>query len=394
MKNLILFFFIPILILSLASCDGLTELATQDAVDKCGEISEDEIWTESGSSIDIHVTCDLIITGNVTLDEGISVLVEDDVAIIVRGTGSFKAVGRSGDEIKIFGTGSDNEPTWKGLFINSDSRDNDLSHLEVKGAGSEVIEIGNKRNDAAAIEVLGSASIDNCLVTSSNEVGILINVSDEVTSQVTFFRNNTIENCKEHPIMIESSLLGPIGESIGTSTFNNNTENSIRLFNSSSSLVGSHEWHPAQVPYYIREEIRIDGGLELHAGVELIMHRNAEIYISSNNSSYFKTNGTSSDRVRIVGEDPGLSSWVGIWFNSNNSNNQLNHTTLIGGAVPSGTDTRPAVFVSGLSSPGASLSINELTIDQSECGMRFGPWANVTGVASVTSSTGVTILCD
>ncbi len=386
---------IPLICL-LSSCgDFFTELATNDAIDKSGEINADEVWTETGSSIDIHVESDLIINAHVEVDQGISILVEDGAAIIVRDGGSFEVKGRSGSEVKIFGTGNDDQATWRGIYFNSDSNDNELSHVEIKGAGSAVIEIGDKKNDAAAVEVLGTLWMTNCEITSSTEVGVLVNGNSTRTSNLRNFENIEINGVSTYPMMVEFEALNNFSEDLSSCVFEENGTNMIGLFGDTSGISGNHTWHGASVPYYVSEGLAINGGLEIVGNTELVMQKNAELYVNSTNASYyFNINGTASAPITIRGEEPGINSWPGIWYNTNNANNRISHTSINGGGVPSGTAEKSAIFVSGLSSPGSTLVLNNVDIQNSECALRKGPTAIVTGTSSITLAAGVNASCE
>ncbi len=396
MKNIQLLLLFSLFI-SLQSCDFFTGLATENAEKKCGEITEPEVWMESGNSIDIHVECDLIISSLVEVDEGVSILVEDGASIIIKDGGAFEVNGRSDQLVKIFGTGNNNVPTWNGIFYNTNDLNNKLVFTEIKGAGAAPIEnTAGKKSASAAVEVLGTLKMSNCLITASAEVGVLINQSDLITSDIRDFSENEINNCGEYPVLIAANNLSSISADLASCSFADNGSNMIKLYKGSeNSLIGNHVWDNPGVPYYLSDELTIQGGLELNAGVEMVMQRSAEIYInSSSDAYYFKTSGTPSQQVIIRGEESGLNSWPGIWYNSNNTQNQLNNTTIIGGAVPSASSTKSAIFVSGLNAPGSSLSINNVRIEDSECALRKGPFASISGQSTINVPSTINVLCD
>jgi len=157
----------PVLMLSGLSLVGCLSRSTApphtgDTADfgvaHCGELSGEEVWDVSAPHV---LTCDVTVTGQLTLDPGVEVYAHRDTALRVTG-GSLVALGAPDAEIVLLSV--EDAPLagdWVGLV--ADSADLQLAWVKVAHGGSDGALVSFTDGTAAATELTLSHSISTGL---------------------------------------------------------------------------------------------------------------------------------------------------------------------------------------------------------------------------------------
>lgn len=342
----------------------------------CSYTTAKTLTNRNPNGVDYYAECIVDISGNgaLIIEPGTTIAFENAAGIYIGGSASIRATGSSTEKITFTTTG--NTTSWAGIYIASTSSQNELSNCIVEYAGNGNHNSLYRVEEPAAVQVAGYAKIFRNTVRNSFGVGIAASAYD-VTLTLPLFDQNTVTNSASYPIVVEKDLIKDLD--LSTGTYTGNYFQSIKLICSSYSGTAtslrptvSHVWRDAGIPYYINEGFVIGDGasLTLEQGVELLFDGDGYFHIVGGNS-YLRTNGTSSNQVRMSGTNNTAGFWDGLLFETKSSNNILTHTTISdagNNAVFFGS-TKAAVRVGAYQYEG-SLQMNNVTIQNSAgCGV-------------------------
>lgn len=99
---------------------------------------------------------------------------------------------------------------------------------------------------------------------------------------------------------------------------------------STAITLTNHVTDPGVPDYCISGTYFVEANLVIEPGVFIRMNDNAKIRVQGNGS--FKSVGTATENIKIIGEDSiSAGQWGNIHFSTNNLDNQLIHTNIYGG---------------------------------------------------------------
>ncbi len=153
-----------VLLLTLGGCPKGTELPEDTetegpvTIEHCGEIDGEETWTIDATHV---LTCDVTVSGTLTLDPGVEIYVDRGYALRIEG-GSMVAIGESEDAILLAShEGFPLAGDWVGL-VGQDA-DIQLAWVTLRHAGS----------DGALVALEGgAASLDQVILSNGIEAGL------------------------------------------------------------------------------------------------------------------------------------------------------------------------------------------------------------------------------
>lgn len=356
---------------------------TIHAINKCGELTESEVWIDQGTGVDYIVDCDLIVR-DVTLRirEGVTIQLENDAIIKVLGDGVLDANGEQLSKI-IFQGSEEEDYTWSGIFIESRNNQTRFDNVEIKGAGSKNFEGLDFPEGRAALKVTGALRMTNSTIHHINGHGIHIGPSSAAESQLRIdqFKENTIQNCQGHPMIMLANKFKLFSE-FETCLFEDNLEQSIGLVVNpydnyfSEAVLFSDPGIPLMI--YNSIELDKDGRLTIEEGTEVIFKSGAWmgfVDIQSNEDSYIRMLGTSARKIVLRGESSDRGAWGGIHFNSPSMNNLMQYVEI----WDAGYNYFETMVAIDLHNPwiGANLSMENVVIRNSDCGIRMGGGATL-----------------
>jgi hypothetical protein len=282
---------------------------------------------------------DYCITDFIAIKNGAGLIIEPGVTIeftsdagISVGTfterGYLIAEGTSPQKITF--TGKTKTPGfWRGIAVSPTNVDvrNLLDHCIIEYAGSQMLGsssagFGYKSAigvGAASNGSVGIVSIKNSSIRNNNGKGYSCKGNSGLNQ---FFNNEFIDN-SEQAIYMGATGFSKIDL---LTTFSGNGFNGIYQDAIQSSIEtildeSTHTWVNTNGPYFLSRGIRINNvaaELNLGFGVEVIM--GSGTMINSKKGTFSAIGQLGANRVNIRGETSGLSSWKGIFIESNADN--------------------------------------------------------------------------
>jgi hypothetical protein len=305
-------------------------IADANPVEISSNITEDTTWPnvfDDPSLPDYIVTSAISVNQELTIDPDVRVIFEPNTSMSIRGDGALVAEGTSNELIVL--TAEDEANGWGGIIFFNNNVLNKLEYVEVAYGG---------RRDAVSgvlpanigLEAFSDAqaSIDNCIINNSFGDGVYV----EVGAGLITFTNNTIEDNTDYPV---SLAIDEVDKLDATSTFAGNGDNMVRILGSTLDLDDELTIPTLAdgVSYFLPDDITVNSGLAIEAGASFAAA--SETYITINSSGYLKAEGTTSDKISFTAEDTG-NGWRGLFFQSNNNLNSLDHVEISYGGNATG----------------------------------------------------------
>lgn len=347
----------------------------------CAYSSNTRLTDRNPNGVDYYATCMVEISGGTfTVEPGVTIAFESEGGLYVSGNGALSAIGTSTSPITF--TTYNTVSSWAGLNFYSNNTSNELTYCVVERAGNDNQYTLERIFEPAAVNVNGRLRMTRTTVRNSKKHGLGTSAYGiAVTLSLPGFQQNTFEGNLGYPIVLEKDILNNM--EIGTCTFTGNTNQMVKLINSSSRLeeaalepTSAHTWQDAGIPYYMPEGIYLQDGanLTLEQGVHIKFASGTYIEISGDDSGNFlKATGTSSNQVVLEGNQTGQGTWDGLVYRSNNANNSLTYVTISNAGDNSEfteVDSKGAIRVGNYLYTSLKLTLNNVTIQQSAgCGV-------------------------
>ncbi|RED99409.1 PKD domain-containing protein [Marinoscillum furvescens] len=281
--------------------------------------SNTSTWPSLGNDASYRVSGNLYIEGALTVDAGALFEVDEDKLITV--SGSLTANGTAANHVVFTSSNLSGGLRWKGLYFTSSSSLNHLTYTEVAHAGNSPIDFSGT-NHAAGIGVdrYGKISLTNCTVTDHTEFGLYI---DNDGGQIETFTTNHFEN-NEHAIGLPANEVDAID---GATTFSNNSQSAVAVFASDLADTKTVTWNKLSqnAAYRIRGNVEIDGVLTIAPGTTLTMDEDVQLEVYG----ALIAEGSSAEIITFTSSNiQGGLLWKGIFIQSSDSRNSLNHTLI------------------------------------------------------------------
>lgn len=300
------------------------------------EILENMVWEDmvAGNEIDYVVQCAILIKGNalLTIEPGVIIAFEgEDSGIFSSEGGGLKAIGTQNEPIKFLGT-SENKGVWKGIYFGSTHPENRLENVMVMHAGRAASgQSGEKGAVQLSRDEDSAAAIVNCTITNNDGYGLFL--TDE--SDLEEFSGNTISDNEEAPVALYFNQMGALD---ALSDYQGNGKNYIEV--RENEIEDDMVNMPfLNIPYQFVEskKYNIKNALNIAAGNTLKFTNGAGFRLGeqasdcADTSGSLNATGTMDSPITFQGVTSGKGTWLGLGFNSSNSNNKLIYCNISGG---------------------------------------------------------------
>lgn len=312
----------------------------------------------SALAVPYRVADRFFVDGDLTLDPGVVVEMEQEVSVIVEPGASLTAEGTEAEPIVIRGASAGTRGFWKGIELRAGGTDDPLTygatfdHVELADAGGAA---WTGRADTFAALYMGDASaalITNSTITNSDLYGLWASGN----ARIDGFSGNTF-TANGRPMYLHPDR---VGELSGTSEISGNDEDRIFVVMGNNDVVSvDATWKDLGVPYDMTDRSFVEAAIEIDPGVTLEFGQDVQWVVREAGS--LTANGTSEQQVTLAGAnavDTGY--WSGVRFESNSPANALAFTTIshTGSAMWTGdAESYAAIYLDD----GASVDLN--TVD-------------------------------
>lgn len=290
----------------------------------CNYFNSDRVLTHNPKkSIDYIVDC-LVEIGNakVTIEPGTVIVFRNGTGFKLSGNGYLKATGLSNSPITFKGEENTYKGSWRGLYFENSSPQNELTHCIIEGAGGEAF---NSNNDRGAIVIWANSrlKLHNTQILNSGSNGINLSYSGSVIDlHSNVFKGNVLA-----PIQMTSEYIGILDKN---SSYSDNGNNAISV--TPTTIPNNTTIQKISIPYQINGVgfsyfLYPEGRLNIEPGVRVEFGLYTGIRIEPN--SAIVAIGTVSDPIIFTSSDKVPGSWDGLYFNhSQSALNELNHVNI------------------------------------------------------------------
>lgn len=315
----------------------------------------------------------------VSVEPGVIVEFESNAGFEVNefGDGALQALGTR-DERVVF-TGAIQTPGfWRGLVIRTDDGRNELRHVTVQYAGSDVIadDIKDGLTGGIAVNVepgsvAASLKLTDAIVRENEGYGLIV----EWFGRLREFSNNTFSNNTAAAVIAEAGNVGAL-DAASSYTGGNGFEGvEIARTGAANSLREDATW-PAfddGSTYYVSGSVVIEATLTIAPGATLAFEAGAEMVFGvpfGRPEGVIRALGTSSTPITFTGWEKTRGFWKGIVIQSVSNQNAMRHCVVeYGGseAIFGGTAANVSLDVVSFA---PSLTISNSRIRDSDgCGI-------------------------
>lgn len=309
MKKLHFFIFSLFILVLISSCKE--EISDNPAhlpeVLGCNAFNEDRILkNDPAKPIDYIVDCLISISNaRISIEPGTVIVFNAGTGITVDGAGHLNAVGTAANPI-VFKGELPNKGTWRGLYIESSSPLNELTFVQIDGAGGDRF---NSNGDLGAIVVWANARLKMHHSTITNSASNGINAT--YTGSNLDFLNNTFENNNNYPLLINKSYIDKLDKN---SNHMGNGENFIGVLCGGGEISSGITFKKLDVPYLIKSgsfnDFSINSNAVIEPGTRLEFEN--QTYLRINRNGSLKAIGTPVEPIIFTGFDKIAGSWTGI----------------------------------------------------------------------------------
>ncbi|MFN5317327.1 MAG: hypothetical protein ACK5CY_00645 [Bacteroidia bacterium] len=339
----------------------------EDPTLSCTEISAPTTWADRGDGIDYILDCDLVVSAKLTIAPGVVIQCNNNASITIENNGALVAVGSSAAPI-IFQGESSLAGVWQGLYIKSNSPENELRYCTISHTGSGSFD-GADIKAAIRLRQSSLVKILNCTINKSARDGIYIEGFDsDSQNPISVFQSNSISECARYPLNILGATVDVLDGMSSTYPSNTNPYINIR----GGRLFGDHIWKKTSIPYRVEAIVSAgyygdNGNLTLNPGTTLKFVGDAGLCTGDySTGSWMRIVGTDAERITLTGETQLPGSWKGIAFQSTQPQNTIQFADISfgGGSSYTGNTAQKGNILAGSWSAG-SVTISDATVSGS-----------------------------
>ncbi|CAN5431085.1 hypothetical protein BH09BAC1_BH09BAC1_07900 [soil metagenome] len=332
----------------------------------CATITVDTIFPKRGSTPDYIVPCVIGIEADVTFAPGVVVWFESTAGFSINGSGSLKAVGNDSMQIVLRGKTVDNG-TWKGLYFNSNNVLNELAYVTVSGGGNSSFTGATDKTANIRLNPASKLKLHHSIIEKSGSDGLLADgIPDEEQTPLTMFVKNEFNNNQGYPLNILAQNVTKL-DSMGSS-YTGNTHQFIKI-DGGVPRGTANEWHKNAIPYLVTYDVYVEN-LVIHAGTTVKFGAGAGLSTFEYGAGFLRIMGTAANPVTLTGENAQLGAWQGIAFQSNNTQNRIEHAVISYGGSEgfTGAGYKANVVVGAFSDATVEI-VNSTITDSDACGI-------------------------
>jgi hypothetical protein len=333
----------------------------------CTEINTATVWEDRGEGIDYILNCDLVVSAKLTIAPGVVIQCANNSSITIENNGSLVAAGTVSAPI-VFQGSTAQAGVWQGLYIKSNSPENELRYCTISHAGSGSFD-GSDVKAAIRLRQTSLVKILNSTISKSARDGIYIEGLDtDSQNPISVYASNSISECARYPLNILGATVNVLDGTSSTYTANANQYIHIR----GGRLYGDHIWKKSSIPYHVEEVVSAgyssgNGNLTLNPGVTINFAGGAGLCSGDFSSgSWLRIVGTAAERITLTGETALAGAWKGIAFQSTLPQNAIQFADISfgGGGSFTGNTSQKANIRAGSWSAG-SFTISDATVSGS-----------------------------
>jgi hypothetical protein len=245
-------------------------------------------------------------TAALTLEPGVAIEFEEDMAMVARNGGKLTAAGTSDRRILLTGTGKV-RGHWRGLGLSAtDSR---LDHVVIEYGGGAIIGLGTQRPANLQVSTGGvgtttKVGVSNTTLRESSGYGLY---ARSIQVDLTDFSNNVLTQNTLGPAFVDA----PIVDRLMQGVYTGNSVDRIGVHTNAVPITTSATWRDLGVPLVLDGGINPTflvnegGSLTLQPGVQLRFTAGMGLTV---NRGALSAVGTATNPIRMEGEGP----WRGI----------------------------------------------------------------------------------
>lgn len=339
----------------------------EDSVISCTEISSPTTWADRGEGIDYLLDCDLVVSAKLTIAPGVVIQCKNNASITIENNGALSAVGSAAAPI-VFQGESSLAGVWQGLYIKSNSPENELRYCTISHAGSGSFD-GSDVKAAIRLRQSSLVKILNSTISKSARDGIYIEGLDtDSQNPISVYQANSISECARYPLNILGATVNVLD---GTgSTYSANASQSINI--RGGRLYGDHTWKKTSIPYRVEAIVSAgyygdNGNLTINPGTTVHFAGDAGLCTGDySTGSWMRIVGSAAERITLTGETQLPGAWKGLAFQSEMPQNAIQFADISFGGSSSftGNGNQKANIRAGSWSAG-SFTISDATVSGS-----------------------------
>lgn len=376
--------FIASLLLFFSACekeDDDMDSPDPDPVElSCSDINETKTLVNISDGVDYLVSCMIEVNDGLIIEPGVTIEFAQEAGFEIQDYGDAQGyISANGTESEpiIFTGEIKTEGSWNQIEIKSSDIRNVMEYCEVEYAG-------NSDGSAAAIHLDGGKlELKNSTIQKNSSYGMFIDKSSDISG----FASNTFANNKNYPLHIAANMVAQL-DGQGSNYIDNisdggESRNEIYVFSNSiyerGYITGQdvHVWENPGIPFYINELVYVgetdEGALRIMEGCDISFGQNYGFWVDEYNAS-FEVKGTAGEPVTLRGRS-GQGSWNGIYLNTNNTANSIEHAVITDGGqekVAHWFDNAANINL-GYYGNNVSLNLSDIEINNSAgCGITEG----------------------
>ena len=264
-----------------------------------------------------YISGNINVNSGVVIEPGAILKFGADHSMWIDGEGYLSAVGTESDTI-VFTGRQESTGYWKGLVFWTNNVQNELDYVEVSYGGSSNHGSGINKT-TLGVGNSGKLSVTNSKISYSGDYGFYLENGTVLES----FANNSFNDNTGIPLSMEANNVGALDNA---TTFINNADNSIEIFQSNMTLTQTNTWPKIDdgTPYYISGNIEVNGGgLIIEAGATLEFGADVRFWIDDD--GYLEAIGTSTDKITFTGRSESAGYWKGLVIWTNTTENQIDY---------------------------------------------------------------------
>lgn len=292
------------------------------------EISEDiesnTIWENHIDDPDVpdyHVTDDIDVNADLTIEPGVKVHFDQDVFMTVE-NGAIVAEGNSGEWITLTSSSEEGEVNWGGVIISSSDSRNTISYTEIRYAGGDEIGFADFTDKKAAVGLKedGELNLNNSVISNSDGYGLYVRYGE-----LSEFENNEFNDNEEQGIGVCMTKAAVIDEN---TTFSGN-EYAVDIFGSESAEGDELTYInlSGDASYYVTGDLENNAELTIDPGAKFEFRQNVGMTVTPD--GMLKADAEGDETVIFTGASD-HAHWKGIGVESSDARNELNNVEISG----------------------------------------------------------------
>jgi hypothetical protein len=283
-----------------------------------GEISgtyTDDLTLERNTRY--SVTGNVTMQATLTIEPGAILEFDDDTYLLIDDAGLIRAIETASNPI-IFRGATETAGFWRGVLVYSDNAQNRLEHVEISHTGSG--QIGGKIG-AVVLDGFNTGRMALAHVSMTTGLGHGLVVEDEAT--LVEMSNGTFGDLASTPILITPNHVAALDSA--SSFLPSNGDNRVEI-DASGVLDSDATWPNPGVPYFVNEELDIQGALTIEDGSRFEFGASVRMEIDPGGALIADASG--GERIVFTGAEQTPGYWRGIQIESDDTRNVMDYVEV------------------------------------------------------------------